>query len=222
MKKATNIITIIFFITGLLYIFLGYCELSIVRHVVKGSLIPLLIVIFIMHFSKNLKGSNLLVLAGLVFSWAGDVVLDFAFLPGLACFLMAQMMYLLAFSLTPGRNIFYSRKIFFLAPVLIYGAALIYILYDDLGDLRLPVLIYASAILLMLSSAVNRFYKVNRQSYLLVLAGAALFVISDSAIAINKFSWNFRFSGAVIMSTYLIAQYLIITGYIRQFQVKSA
>jgi uncharacterized membrane protein YhhN len=71
----------------------------------------------------------------------------------------------------------------------------------------------------MLAGAINRMEKVNRASYYMVLTGAVLFVISDSAIAVNKFSYHFESSGAVIMSTYVIAQFLIITGYIKQFNV---
>jgi hypothetical protein len=52
----------------------------------------------------------------------------------------------------------------------------------------------------------------------MVLAGAFLFVISDSSIAINKFSHHFANAGIVVMTTYLIAQYLIVLGYIRQFR----
>jgi uncharacterized membrane protein YhhN len=90
-------------------------------------------------------------------------------------------------------------------------------LYGDLAEMKLPVIIYATVILTMLSGAINRKEKVNRRSYLLVLGGAILFVISDSSIAINKFSLPFESSEIVIMSTYVMAQYLIVTGYIDQF-----
>jgi uncharacterized membrane protein YhhN len=94
---------------------------------------------------------------------------------------------------------------------------LVLYLYQDLKEMKLPVILYAIVILLMLSGAINRIDKVNKKSFLLVLAGAILFVVSDSAIAINKFSIKFEYSGIVIMSTYIVAQYLIITGYIDQF-----
>jgi uncharacterized membrane protein YhhN len=185
------------------------------RHIIKGCLIPLLIVIFIIYFRHSIKGINLLMLSGLVFSWAGDVAIDFAFIPGLACFLVAQVMYLITFFLTPGNNVIFREKAYLIIPVLLFGIGLIFVLYDDLGDMKLPVIIYAVVILTMLASAINRLRKVNRLSYYLVLAGAILFVISDSAISINKFTWNFDYSGPIIMSTYLAGQYLIVTGYIK-------
>ena len=83
--------------------------------------------------------------------------------------------------------------------------------------MRLPVIVYAVVILTMLTGAINRIEKVKKESYFLVLAGAILFVISDSSIAVNKFSHQFDSSGMVIMSTYIVAQYLIVAGYISQF-----
>jgi uncharacterized membrane protein YhhN len=95
---------------------------------------------------------------------------------------------------------------------------LVSFLYDDLADMRLPVIAYAIVILTMLAGAINRIEKVKTESYYLVLTGAILFVISDSVIAVNKFSHQFKSSGIFIMSTYVIAQYLIVTGYIFQFR----
>jgi uncharacterized membrane protein YhhN len=215
MKSTTRILTVIYVLTGIAYILLGDDTAILARRIIKGCLIPLLIFIFMIHFRHNMKGINLFMLAGLVFSWAGDVTLDFSFVPGLTCFLLAQVIYLTAFFLTPGENIVIHRKPWLFIPVLLAGIALIYTLYDDLGDMKLPVVTYAVVILTMLASAINRLGKVNRLSYKLVLAGAILFVISDSAIAINRFTWDFSYSGPVIMSTYLAAQYLIVTGYIK-------
>jgi uncharacterized membrane protein YhhN len=93
----------------------------------------------------------------------------------------------------------------------------VYYLYNDLAEMRLPVILYSIIILTMLAGAINRLEKVNRTSYYLILTGAILFVLSDSSIAINKFGHHFELSGTVIMSTYVIAQFLIILGYIRQF-----
>jgi len=161
-------------------------------------------------------------LTGLFFCWAGDVLLEVPtqyadlFVPGLGCFLLGHVMYLLVFFLTPGGNFILRKGSIFLAPVLLYGVLLVCWLYDGLGDMKLPVIAYAVVILTMLAGAINRKEKVNSISYILVLAGAILFVLSDSAIAINKFGHNFTGSSIVVMTTYLAAQYLIVTGYIKQ------
>jgi uncharacterized membrane protein YhhN len=126
-------------------------------------------------------------------------------------------MYLTIFFITPGKNSILSNRIYLLLPVIIYGVILVFYLYPDLADMRLPVMLYAIVILTMLTGAINRKEKVDRGSYYLVLTGAILFVISDSVIAVNKFSHPFASSGIVIMSTYIVAQYLIVAGYIYQF-----
>ena len=125
--------------------------------------------------------------AGLFFSWAGDVVLEFSnnngnmFILGLACFLLAHIMYFTLFFITPGKNSILSNRIWLLIPVIIYGLVLVFYLYADLAEMRLPVIIYAAVILTMLAGAINRIEKVKKKSYYLVLSGAVLFVISDSA-----------------------------------------
>lgn len=215
MKSTNRIIAILFSLAGLIYILLDYTDLEIARHVLKGTLIPFLIILFLISVKGEMKGTNLFLLGGLVFSWAGDIALDFAFIPGLACFLMAHLMYISAFLLIPGKNTVFLEKLYLLIPVAAFGVALIFLLYGSLGVMKLPVIVYAIVILIMVVAAMNRLGKVTSQSYRIVLAGAILFVISDSAIAINKFKWDFDFSGPVIMSTYLAAQYLIVTGYLK-------
>ena len=214
MKTLTRILTLIYFLAGLVYILTESSSETLIRHVLKGSLIPFLIIIFVAGVKNNLKGTDLLFAAGLFFSWAGDIALDFAFIPGLLCFLLAHIMYLSSFFLTPGKGVIFGERAFLLIPVILFGIVLIYIMFDDLAEMKAPVMIYAMVILAMLASAIDRLRKVNLMSFRLVLAGAILFVISDSAIAVNKFTWDFNYSGPVIMSTYLVAQYLLVKGFL--------
>jgi uncharacterized membrane protein YhhN len=221
MKRS--VIPIIYFLTGAIYIIIQNHTTFYPGLAVKALIMPLLMILFLQNL--NLSGSplNLLMFAGIIFSWAGDVILEFSkvtaniFVAGLICFLLAHIMYLTVFITTPGKNSISGYRLWLLLPVMIYGIALVTFLYGDLAQMKLPVIIYAIVILSMLSGAINRKEKVNRRSYWLVLAGAILFVISDSAIAVNKFSLPFESSGIVIMSTYILAQYLIVTGYINQF-----
>ncbi len=221
MKRS--LIPIIYFLTGTAFIIIQNHTSFYPGLAVKALIMPLLMILFLQNL--NLSGSplNLLMFAGIIFSWAGDVILEFSkvntnmFVAGLICFLLAHIMYFSVFITTPGKNSISGNRLWLLLPVMIYGIALVTFLYGDLAQMKLPVIIYAIVILSMLSGAINRKGKVNRRSYSLVLAGAILFVISDSAIAVNKFSLPFESSGIVIMSTYILAQYLIVTGYINQF-----
>ncbi len=214
----TRVLSFLYFLTGILFIILEGHSSSLTELIFKTLIIPWLIIIFIINLKPFAIRLNILMLAGLLFSWAGDIILQFSFVPGLVFFLMAHVMYLVAFFLTPGKNVIFTSRFYLLIPLLLYGAVLVYFLYNDLGDMRLPVLIYAIVILTMLAGAINRLKKVNRISYYFVLTGAVLFVLSDSAIAVNKFSWDFDYSGVVIMSTYIVAQYLITIGYIKQIR----
>jgi uncharacterized membrane protein YhhN len=222
MKKQE--IAIFYFLTGICYIILQNRLPFTIAALLKALIIPLLILLFLFN-SDHLKNRlHVYMLAGLIFSWAGDVILEFAvkngdlFVPGLISFLLAHVMYIIVFVSTKGKNSFAGSRILLLVPVLIYGIALVSFLYAGLGAMRVPVIVYAAVILTMLSAAINRREKVNKKSYWLVLIGAILFVISDSVIAVNKFCTVFPQAGTLIMATYIIAQYLIVTGYIRQFE----
>jgi len=60
--------------------------------------------------------------------------------------------------------------------------------------------------------ALNRRGRVNPPSFRYVFFGSILFLLSDSMIAINKFSTEFPLAGFWIMITYISAQYLIMRG----------
>jgi uncharacterized membrane protein YhhN len=220
----TTILAVIYFLTGFIFILLQKHLGIFPLFVLKGLIIPFLVVLFISNLNLRQNRLHLLILAGLFFSWAGDVLLEVPvnykdlFIPGLICFLIAHLMYLITFFKTPGENWVLRRKPYLLLPVVLVGAILIFYLYDGLGELKIAVIAYSIVILTMLSGAVNRYEKVNKRSYLLVLAGAILFVISDSSLAINTFNHHFKGASVFIMSTYILAQFLIISGYIMQFR----
>ena len=216
------VISLIYFITGLLFIMLPGSYPDWLSFLLKALMMPLLMVIVLIRRDPGKNRFNLLMLAGLIFSLAGDIFLEVPkgvadlFVPGLASFLLAQVSYLILFFASPGRDYMTGKRLFLVLPIAVYGMTLVSYLYDGLGEMRVPVMIYAAVILLMLAAAINRLEKVNRRSYWLVLTGAILFVVSDSSIAISKFGHSFRGASAVIMSTYLVAQYLIVTGYLSE------
>lgn len=221
-----TVTTIFYFLTGALFLLIENSVSFVPAFILKALMVPMLVILFLFNLKPVANRLHMLMLAGLLFCWAGDVLLEVPkeyadlFLPGLGCFLLGHIMYLLTFILTPGGNYIFRKGPIFVLPVILYGACLVYYLFDGLGDMRLPVIAYAVVILTMLTGAINRRNKVNSASYWLVLAGAILFVLSDSAIAINKFGHNFIGSSIVVMTTYLAAQYLIVTGYIRQYNDK--
>lgn len=216
----------LYFATGIVFIALETIGRLWPGIIVKALIIPILMLIYFSYIRQSVNGFHRMIMAALVFSWGGDVLLQFTsfketfFLAGLGSFLVAQLMYLIAFFSTPGGNkVLIGCKAWLLLPVIAYGTGLLYYLWDGLGEMMVPVLVYAIVILTMLSAALNRTGKVDRLSYMLVLIGAVLFVLSDSMIAINKFKLSFPLARIAIMSTYISAQYLIITGCLKQYSI---
>ena len=192
--------------------------------IVKALIIPSLIWLYFRFAKGQINNFHRLILIALVFSWIGDITLQLTgiregfFLIGLGGFLVAQLFYLLAFFSTKGSNVL-LRKVYLVIPVALYCGFILWVLWDGLGDMMMPVTVYCVIIHIMLLAAVNRKEKVNSQSYRLVLSGAILFIMSDSLIAINTFEQPFELARIAIMTSYVTAQYLIAVGCVRQFNL---
>lgn len=186
----------------------------------KPILIPLLG--FGVYLHKKFPSKNI-VLTALLFSWIGDVILLFAdiaeiyFILGLVAFLISHVIYSVLFNKqTKTRN--KKTKAAFLIGSLIIGCYLIgmlSLLLPTLGELKIPVIVYATVISLMLLFAFNGFLTWKKSGNQYVFVGAIVFVASDSILAVNKFHSPIEKSSFFIMLTYLVAQYLIITGILR-------
>jgi uncharacterized membrane protein YhhN len=99
--------------------------------------------------------------------------------------------------------------------VAVYYFLLISLLSPYLGDLRFPVRLYGLVISFMFLLAMHMLYCKNKTAGLYFLAGAILFILSDSVLAINKFYRPFESAGIIIMLTYGLAQLFLATGAIR-------
>mgnify|MGYP001589283833 CR=1 FL=1 len=149
-----------------------------------------------------------LVLAGLFFSLLGDIALMFAekwFTAGLVAFLTAHVFYILAFK--PGWGHSISAGIFI--PFILYGLLMFFILAPKLGPMKLPVLVYITAITIMAGFAAGRFVDRGGTRPLLAFAGAVLFLVSDSVLAYDRFAKKIGPAQAIILGTYFPAQLLI-------------
>jgi uncharacterized membrane protein YhhN len=151
---------------------------------------------------------KMFILAGLVCSLAGDIALMFperGFRPGLVAFLVAQVLYSLAFKPAPGR----TASVGLLLPFMIYGLLMFRTLAPGLGPLKLPVFVYIAAITVMAWLAAGRFIELGGLKPLLAFAGAVLFLVSDSVLAYDRFGKRIGPAQAIILETYFPAQILI-------------
>ena len=195
---------------------------------------PLLMPVLLVYFRKGLKSpvnlSFILAVFALVFSWFGDVALmyvykaDWYFLVGLGAFAVAQSFYFFSF-----KNARYVEEkqtpllqhIFNVFPFAVFAIGLLYTLWPTLGGLKVPVTIYASLICTMALGAVYRNGRTNTESFNQVVFGAILFILSDSLIAINKFYAPMENASVWIMGTYILAQWNIINGLQKHYNVNS-
>lgn len=188
---------------------LPYTKLSLVV-----SLIALTLLV-----GKGTKRGWLPLLAGLVFSVAGDGFLladdDFYFSLGLGAFLLTHISYAVCFRLGRDDNheIPFGKKYLLITlGLIVFGLFVFLALYENLGDLLFPVALYIAAIIYMATLAINRFNKASMASFAWVLVGACLFLISDFILAQNRFNKPIDMAPVWIMLTYGIAQFSIVWG----------
>lgn len=148
------------------------------------------------------------VLVGLIFSLIGDVFLivpEKFFVWGLLSFLFAHIFYCVAF-LKAGAGKFNPLSLI----AFVVGGIILKLNYAGVPEaLKIPVIVYAAAISLMLSFALNFYLTQKSPKALFALSGAFLFVVSDSILAFNKFTYQFLTAKIFILSTYFLAQWLI-------------
>jgi len=156
-----------------------------------------------------------LLLAGLLFSLAGDVFLMLPsdrFIAGLGSFFVGHIFYVGAFGVDVGLATAGTREPAILLGFLALGAAVYGYLWPRLADMKIPVAAYVLAIVAMAWQATARWMGVagpEESKALLACVGAFLFLISDSVLAVNRFRRPFPAAEAVVLGTYFLAQLLI-------------
>lgn len=183
---------------------------------------------FLFHAKSIDRDIVKLALAAFLFSWLGDIFLMFTdkgevfFSSGIFAFLISQVFYIILFLKTinlSGKKPFLRKHPFWLIAYIAYGLLFIILLYGNLNTvLRIAIFIYIGAILGMSAMALNRLGNGHPVSFTLVFTGSLFFVLSDSLIAIDKFLYSFDHARAIILFTYILAQYLIMRGILKQYE----
>jgi uncharacterized membrane protein YhhN len=150
---------------------------------------------------------------GLVFSTAGDVLLDLdprMFAIGLGAFLLAHVTYICLFvrNRTSGIRLDPPHLAVVLL-ILIYSATLSVWIVPAAGELAAPVVVYICALTTMVCTAI-----LARFPQRWVAAGAILFLISDSLLAIARFRTPVPLRDYLVWSTYYLGQCGIALGYL--------
>lgn len=153
----------------------------------------------------------LILLGALLASLVGDVLLmqsDAYFIPGLVAFLVAHGFYIALFLQDSPR--FPSGRA--LLGTLGVGAAMLVWLWDGLTDpgLKIAVPVYVGVIALMAAQAIGRATVLRDARAWGVAVGAVVFMLSDALIAVNRFVLPLPLAPLWILSSYYLAQCLIV------------
>ncbi|EXG82895.1 lysoplasmalogenase [Cryptosporangium arvum] len=174
-------------------------DVAVLQWVAKPLLAPLLAIYLLRR-----RGFGPVVVA-LGFATAGDVALliddERAFLVGMAFFLGTQACLISVFT-RRGR-----LRRGALAGYAVLWAGANAALWERLGDLRVPVLVYSLALSVMAATAAG----ISRR----VAAGGALFLVSDFLIGLGAADITVPGQDLLVMVTYIAALALIVTGWAR-------
>lgn len=179
------------------------------------------------YFKSRRYGDRftLLIQVGLFFSWLGDMAMmldhldQYYFLIGLGAFMLAQLCYCIAFAhnvadVGGGQGLLVASLL--MAVVLAYGGIFGFELIPRVDpDVQVPAGIYAFVITLMGATAALRFGRTYLPSFILVFAGAVLFIASDSLLATSRFIRPLDHAPWSVLLLYAAAQYLIARGALR-------
>jgi len=205
--KKIKLFTTLFFAVSFLDILGVVLQHELLQNIFK----PMIILSLIALYFVSVTAKNYWYILALAFSFLGDVLLldkNNLFLFGIAAFLLTQLLYIKIIWKHIKESTF-QQKWLAAIPFVLYLAVLLFILHDNLNEYLIPVVIYGSAIsvfgMIALLNYIVDTNKINR----ILLVGAILFIASDSMIALNKFYQERPFYGFAIMTTYVLAQYLI-------------
>jgi uncharacterized membrane protein YhhN len=131
----------------------------------------------------------------LVLSLGGDVALMFesdrAFRSGLVLFLLAHVVYAVAFTLFNG---FHPQDLITAAILIAISVSFFLYLRPGLGRMQGPVALYIAIIVLMVNRALSTLFgeTFTMTQAWLISVGAILFMASDMILAVNRFRRPFK------------------------------
>jgi uncharacterized membrane protein YhhN len=201
----------------------------------KPFLMPVLMFWYFQETKAN-TAFDKIILVSLFFSWWGDNFLmpaifetDVNFLLGLGSFLIAHVLYIAGFVKTnlEGKPILKSSP-YLILPFVLFVVGLMYLLFQadmpGFREMSVPVMVYATVIMVMALAAINRKGRVNPESFNWVLVGALSFMLSDTLIALSRFTTLFGdqifIARLMIMPLYVLGQYGIAKGCVLQHKAQ--
>ncbi len=205
-KKYIAPFALLIFLSACIAIYFDFIRNHQLYSILK-PLTTILIILFTTFFGLKNSKFYKFVLVALCFCLLGDTLLLYEsyFIWGLVAFLIAHVLFTLSFISIDG----FKTYLLPIGLLLVFGAFYYWELYGHLGNLKIPVFVYFSVIIIMIWQGVNlRIWKKTPMFSLLFLA-VVLFLISDSILGWAKFKDAFQGSGILILTTYWASIFLI-------------
>jgi uncharacterized membrane protein YhhN len=189
------------------------------RYITKPVLMPVLAVYYITSTAQM----NPVLVAAIACGWLGDIFLMIPdpqktrryFKPGLVAFLLGHILYIAVFaSYLPCASIVPAWGWSFLAVYAAAGAAGCRLIAPRAGKMLPAIIVYIIIIVLMGASTVLPLGSVNIAGAVTVMAGAFIFMISDTINAYNRFVREIPCERLYTMGSYLGGQFLLVQGYL--------
>jgi len=244
-QSKANFIRVILPVLLVIELYAEYIHWSQLMFFTKPLLLPLIALYYFVSIPDRWSKVHTLMMFAFLFSWFGDVSLmltpetvtdtelmgipksKYMFLAGVGSFLVAQLLFIQVYRLAV-YGISTVKRINFL-PFIMYWTIMLALVVpavyhnSEKSAATIPIIIYATTLVSMAGFALNRFGKTNPMSFWITLAGACIFVVSDSLIAINflVLPQPTRYAGFSIMLTYVVAEFMIAEGILRHDSSRS-
>jgi uncharacterized membrane protein YhhN len=181
------------------------------RKISKICLMPSLLFFYFLGTERILFP----VIAALVFSWAGDILLIYKdrqifFKSGLAAFLVSHIFYIIAFLVTAG-NINNTALIISAVIAIPLGLTILKLLNAS-PPMKIPVAAYAVAIIFMSMAALQLMLALPGFAGIIIFSASLLYLFSDTFMAYLLFHGKPKYFNLITMIPYIIAQGSIITA----------
>ncbi|NNC70526.1 MAG: lysoplasmalogenase [Flavobacteriaceae bacterium] len=220
MKRKSSLIkflTVLFFLIGALDILMLILKELPLRFITK----PLIVFSLAFLYLATVKKANKIYLVALFFTIFTDILLLFKgsnyFLLGLVTLSMTHLSYIVIVKKDLG-SCQLNKLLISAIPFMIAILSVIFIIHTNLGSLLVPVIVYGFIMIVLGSLSFCNYLKKRDKSSLFLVLGIFLFVSSAGIVAIERFVLPHRELelGVIIMSTYIISQFLIYSYMIQE------
>lgn len=188
----------------------------------------LLLIVFWFSSTQGWNGWGIFIGMALIFSLIGDIFLlkllinkhPAFFQFGLVAFLFTQIFYVISFNQEGFPPLIQGFTVLLIISgiSILNSKSILQHLQNSADGKKLipPIILYMTALSLMVVSGVTTFFRSTwlPAAALLTGLGAFLFYLSDSILAHDKFSKSIRGSELLVTVTYHLGQIAIVTGYL--------